>query len=477
MPPRRYLFRRDRRWISSPLYVFTLLTLILSGLFITQGYRRQEIQPFFLPTPTPTRIAGSFAREAETHFQAGNLDAAIASYQEAISIDPENGRLYAELARILTYSTEMQTTAREKEERFKMALEAAEKAVEMAPEDSTAYAVLSFTLNWYSGFTTYILSDGDTGRKMMSDSEQAVTRALTLDETNILAQVYFAEIMVDVSRWDQAGSAIDTALQRSPNLWEAHRVKGLFYEFQGYYLDAIKSFEDALELAPNMTFLYIKLGQSYRNMGLKTNSIEYYNRAIDYFAEAAALNEQLGIQDPLPYLGIGRAYSQLGEFFIASINMNKALQFNPYSPDVYAQLGMVYRQARNYEDSISALKCAVRGCNAEETCAIRGCNSETDPAIELEGMELSGATVVYYYTYASLLAGMYLPRHPQRSLYCVEALDVIDEIYGSSFGSDELINEILAPSESICKAAQSGPALPTGTPEPMSTGDQASQAP
>ena len=467
---KRYLFRRERRWYTSPLYIFILVSLILSGLFVTQGYRRQEIQPLFQPTPTPTRIASSYAREAEAHFQAGSLDAAIASYQQAISIDPQNGRLYAELARILTYSTESQTTAREKEERFKQAYEAAQKAVELAPEDSTAYAVLAFTLDWYSGFITYILSDGKTGGDFLADAEQAVTRATTLDETDILAQVYFAEIMIDVQRWDQAQSAISDALQRAPGLWEAHRVNGLFLENQGYYLDAIQSFEEAVKLAPNMTFLYIKLGQSYRNMGLKTNSVEYYNRAIDYFAMAADRNEELGIQDPLPYLGIGRAYGQLGEFFSASLNMSKALQYNPYSPDVYAQLGMVYRQARNYEDAISALKCAVRGCTAQETCDLRGCDPEAEEAIEIEGMELSGSTVVYYYTYASLLAGMYLPRHPQRSLYCVESLDVIEEIYASPFSSDVTIMEILAPSEAICQAVQSSAALPTTTPQVTPTG-------
>src|SRR5512133_1362345 len=136
MSPQRYIFRRTRRWYSSPFYIFTLAILIISGLFVTQGFRRGEVKPLFMPTPTPTRIANSYSMEAETHFQAGNLDAAIASYQEAITINPGNGRLYAELARILTYSTESQTTDTEKETRFKQALEAAQKAVKLAPEDS-----------------------------------------------------------------------------------------------------------------------------------------------------------------------------------------------------------------------------------------------------------------------------------------------------------------------------------------------------
>lgn len=469
MSPQRYIFRRQQRWYSSPFYIFTLVILILSGLFVTQGFRRGEVKPLFQPTPTPSRVPYSYAQEAETHFLAGNLDKAIASYQQAIRIDPSNGRLYAEMARILTYSTETQTTAMEKESRFNQALEASQKAIELSPDDSTAWAIRAFTLDWYASFTKYILRQEENGDKLLTEAEQAAAKAIILDETNVLAQVFRAEIMNDQMRWDQAEVAINTALERAPDLWDAHRVNGLFLESQGYYLESIESFERAAELAPNMTFLYIKLGMAWRNQGLQAwnnlaKSEQAYNTAIEKFAVAAAKNEELGITNPQPYLGIGRTYAQLGQFFAASRNMYKAIQYDPYNQDVYAQLGMVYRQARNYEDAIVALGCAVRGCNADITCRLRDCNPDVDPPIELEGMGLSGATVVYYYTYASLLAGMYLPRDPERSNYCAESLDVITEIRTSSFGGDETIGSILNESESICRSMMAVKDTPVVTP-------------
>jgi hypothetical protein len=136
--------------------------------------------------------------------------------------------------------------------------------------------------------------------------------------------------------------------------------------------------------------------------------------------------------------------------------MGKALQLNPYDPDVYAQLGMVYRQARNYEDAISALKCAVRGCTAEETCELRKCDPDADQPITITGMKLTGLTVVYYYSYASLLAAMYLQNDARRANYCVEAQDLIDEIRASTYGSDTVINDIITESENICRAETAG---------------------
>jgi tetratricopeptide (TPR) repeat protein len=468
----RYIFRHQRKWFTSPLLIFALTAFILSGLFVTQGFRRGDVKPLFMPTPTPTRIPASYAQEAETNFQAGNLDAAITSYQQAIASDLKNGRLYAEMARILTYSTETQTTGKAKQERFAQAEDASKKAAELSPEDSLVFAIRGFVLDWDAGFTRFSLKDDQAADRLLNEAEQTINKALTLDETNIIAQVYYAEIMVDQSRWDLAKGAIDRALAASPNLWEAHRVNALYLENQAEYLASIEAYKRAAELAPNITFLQIKLGQAYRNMGLKTGSgkvaEDYYNEAIKYFDQVAKRNETMGIKDPLPYLGIGRAYGQLGEFFAASRNMNKALQYDPENADVYAQLGMVFRQARNYEDAIKALGCAVSGCNADVTCDLRNCNKDLDPPISIEKMPLNGTTIVYYYTYASLLAGMWLPRHPVRSQYCIQAGDVISEIKISVYGTDQTILEILAPSESICSSAAET-AIPTEIPSPTPT--------
>jgi len=414
--------------------------------------------------------------EAETHFQAGNLDAAIASYQEAIATNPSNGQLHAELARILTYSTESQTTDKEKEARFQQALQAAEKAIQLEPENSTAYAVHAFVLDWYASFVRLIQKDEAEGVKMLTQAEQSINKAVTLDETNVLAQVVSAEIQIDQQRFDLAQEAIDRALKIAPDMWEAHRVNALYLENQADYLGSITELERALELAPNMTFLYIQLGMAHRSRGLAAwnnpaQSTEYYNQAISYFDQAAARNEQLGIEDPLPYLGIGRAYAQIGEFFAASRNMSKALQYDPTNPNVYAQLGMVYRQARNYEDAISALRCGVRGCNAEVSCYLRTGNKDCDSPLTISGMPLSSSTLVYYYTYASLLAGMYLPNaaNTERSTYCTESTNLIREIRSSSFGNDPTIDSILNESEAICRSMTSGAGQSTTTPSGLPT--------
>ena len=64
-----------------------------------------------------------------------------------------------------------------------------------------------------------------------------------------------------------------------------------------------------------MTFLYNKLGQLVPQPGAFTPTARIsITKRWNIYAIAVELNEQQGIKDPGPYLGIGRAYAQLGEF-------------------------------------------------------------------------------------------------------------------------------------------------------------------
>jgi hypothetical protein len=125
--------------------------------------------------------------------------------------------------------------------------------------------------------------------------------------------------------------------------------------------------------------------------------------------------------------------------------VRKALEINPNNPDTYGTLGMVYFRARNYESAIPALKCATYGCTAEESCDVRQCDPETDPPLAIEGMALSPNTVIYYYTYGSVLAGLHQPGLD----YCTEAVQVLG-LVRDSFSTDVDIISIIEASEDIC---------------------------
>ncbi|MDY6866903.1 MAG: tetratricopeptide repeat protein [Chloroflexota bacterium] len=411
------------------------MVLIVFFFTVLTGMMKGDVQPLFLPTPTPTRSTASFVVEGETHFEAGNLDAAIEAFQNATQLDPENPALFTSLARIQTYSSSLLTTDAERAERLAEALESINRAKELAPNNSDVLAVRAFVLDWNSN---PLLVDDATSEDLLNEAESEAVMALQIDNTNTLALAYYAEILVDQAKWNQAQQYIQQAVERDASLMDVHRIQAYTYETLGEYNLAIQEYEKAIEIMPNYTYLYIAVGRIYRHLKL-------YEQALEHFATAANLNEQLGIKDPIPYLAIANTYAQDGEFFAAALNVQEALSFTPANPDVYGQLGVVYHKSRNYEGAIPALECAIEGCDAEQSCEVRQCDPEVDPMVAVEGLPLTGSSVVYYFTYGSVLSGL----HKEGDDKCEKAMWVFDQLR-ERYSEDPTIMSIVLAGEEIC---------------------------
>jgi tetratricopeptide (TPR) repeat protein len=425
---------RHQKSQSNPYRMLLWVILIVGSLFLLKAINQGDVKPLLAPTSTPTRASNSFALEGETHFNSGNLDLAMKAYQAALQLEPNNSDIWAELARIQVYSSTLLTTDAETITRLEEALTSINKAVEIAPEDSTVHAVRAFVLDWNANS---VLA-GNKSEGLLAEAERSAVRAITLDNQNTLALAYYAEILLDELKWLQAQQYIKQALEKDSTLMDVHRINAYIQESMGDYNGAIKEYQKAIELTPNLTFLYLRAGSNFRQL-------RNYDMALEYYTKAARINENLGVQDPIPYIAIARTYSQLGEFFIASRNIEKALRYSPTSPDVYAQLGIIYYKGRNYEGATVALKCAIKGCTADESCEVRKCDAETDPKIEIQGMPLTANTLVYYYTYGSVLAGLHTPT----SETCNEALQILNEVR-DAFKSDETTMTIVQESIDIC---------------------------
>jgi len=245
-------------------------------------------------------------------------------------------------------------------------------------------------------------------------------------------------VLVDQKKWNQAQQYIQQAVERDPALMDVHRIMAYTYETLGEYNLAIREYKQAIEIMPNYTYLYIAVGRIYRHLQL-------YDQALENFATAANLNEQLGVTDPIPYLAIANTYAQDGEFFVAALNVKQALDFTPANPNVYGQLGVIYHKSRNYEGAIPALECAIEGCDIEQSCEVRECDPDVDPMVSVAGLPLSGSTVVYYFTYGSVLSGL----HREGDDKCEKAMDVFAQLRGR-YAEDPTIMSIVRAGEEIC---------------------------
>jgi hypothetical protein len=85
-----------------------------------------------------------------------------------------------------------------------------------------------------------------------------------------------------------------------------------------------------------------------------------------------------------------------------------------------------------------------------ESCQVRNFGAECDAAdvgdIVLQALPMTTNTVIYYYIYGSVLAGL----HQKGNGYCEEAMQVFKQIQ-SGFGSDDTIMNIVDEGVAICQ--------------------------
>lgn len=205
--------------------------------------------------------------EGDAQFTSGQLEditdedgniistGAISAYLQAVKVDPNNAQVWAQLARVQTYSSAMLVNLEERKARLEEALKSAEKAVELAPDDSYVHAIYAFTLDWNAN--SILIDDPRVIQKLLTDAEQEAARALQLDNTNTLALALSAEILVDQQKWTQAQQNIEKALASDSSLMDVHRVNAYVMESLGEYALAIESYDRAIAITPNLTFLHL----------------------------------------------------------------------------------------------------------------------------------------------------------------------------------------------------------------------------
>jgi tetratricopeptide (TPR) repeat protein len=425
----------DRRApLLSPLSLFLIFLILMMFLFLPF---KTQIQASFAPTPYPTRNAASHVSEANTLFEAGNLEASITAYQEALAVDSENIDSLIQLARLQVYYSILLPFDQQV-----VLLADAQRNVDLAVSlddfNSNSHAIKALVYDWNAS----VVFHDEQNASFLGVAAKAAERAVLLDNTNALAVAFRAEILADQFRYTQARQQAELAVSLDPNSMDAHRIYAYILEATGNYSKAIDEYKKAAEILPRMTFLYIKIGQNYRQLNL-------FDKALEYFDLAATINGELGIEDPLPFVAIAKTYSRDGEFFVAAINMEKALRFDPTNALIYGELGLIRFKARNYEGSIDLLGCAVNGCETVldpfEGPVLASTLDEDELAgqtvYQVESIGLKNSTVVFYYTYGSVLAALD---------YCPRAKEVLD-VVAEAFADDEIIMDIVESNELICE--------------------------
>lgn len=317
-----YIGRKPQRR-SLRLTLLLLILIVAASIFVyyISTYEPPWSQPFE-PTATPTRTAQSYIQEAEAYYGQGQLDEAIAAYERAVSINPDDTNAHIRLAQFLILRQRTATAVRQ-----------AEQAISQDPSNPQALATLCQALDWEGRYT---------------EAFDACECAIELDPDLAEAYAYLAKVYVDTGDWIPARRYAQQAVDLDYQSMDAHYNQGYVLEAQGRYRQAVQAYENAIYLHPKLPSLYISAGQNRRVLGQFTEAIDHFEKAI-----------RLDPASPVGYDQLGWTYYTAGEYGRAIDSLEQATLVDPDYATGWGHLGIVYYVLQQYEEVIPALQQAI----------------------------------------------------------------------------------------------------------------------
>ncbi len=288
-----------------------------------------EQQPTWLspqvsqPTVVPTRSAVSFLADADIAYRSGNVEGAIAAYEQVMRLEPDNPKPLAALSAIYLILNDLDRS-----------YQLAQRAVDLAPGDVDALNALARIEDWRGNYEAAINHALD---------------ALEIDPQNATTLAILGEIYTDVGNWSIAEDYLNQALAIDPRNVMALRNQAFLYEMRGNYEAAIAAYDQAIAAAPYRFDLYIGKGRQYR-IGLLDfeKAIEAYRAAVEAYRAPVTLD------------ALGDGLYNAGDYLQAVRVLQQAVELDPNHGPAQVHLGMALYARRNYEDAATALETGLK---------------------------------------------------------------------------------------------------------------------
>jgi len=352
------------------------LTLDANKLFATQTYVREQVMTL-LDWKIPPVLAAQFSAKkpaldgAYKHYLQGqghlyrfdhgdNIQNAINAFQAAIELDPNYADAYASLA---------QAQLRKFVETKDVNL--------LTPVKQSIYQLKQ--VNPQHGLLNYL--QGELFLKQ-GDYQQAVNlfnQTIALAKNFSMGHLSLAKAYQALSQLDNAETALLQAQKLMPSNNFVLTKLGVFYYSQGYYLKAIRYFEQLSKQAPNNHIAYLNISACYylsgdikqaivavrKSLEIKPEADGYANLGTMYFIlndynNAVRAYEQMITLNASDYINWGNladAYyfannpQYVVAFQQAIALAEKAFSLNPHNKEAISLLAYYYANVDNSEQT------------------------------------------------------------------------------------------------------------------------------
>ncbi len=263
-----------------------------------------------------------------------NIDAAIAAFSQAVSLDPRFAIAYAALGEAYWERWDRMRDPR---------------AVDRAIEAGTT----ALTLDGSRPEVHYALAITLSGSGKLEEAIAALQRALALRPNYDDARRQLGRVLEQQGKIDEAAAEFRKAIAFRPNSWITHRDMGVMFYRAARYTEAIEALTRVTELRPDSNTGFQQLGTVYQAIGDTTRALEYYRQANGLQPSAEA------------YSNIGNLQHQRGDYAGAVDAYQQAIALRPASHITHRNLGDAYRRMKREGEARAAYQRAVQLVEAE----------------------------------------------------------------------------------------------------------------
>jgi tetratricopeptide (TPR) repeat protein len=313
-------------------------------LALTTQERRQkivEIQSLIdEDRQTPEQKASLFFEKGLLHKTAGELEAAIAAYDQALKFKPDlNEAWYNRGLALFDLG------------RLKEAIAAYDQALKFKPDYHEAWINRGVALRNLGRFEEAIAAYDQAVKFKPDDHYAWNNRGVALG---------------DLGRLEEAIASFDQAIKFKPDKHEAWNNRGLALGNLGRLEEEIASYDQALKFKPDLHEAWYNRGLALGNLGRLEEEIASYDQAVKFKPDKHEAWNNRG----LALLNLGRLEEAIAAY-------DQALKFKPDEPNTWYNKACTYALHGNIDLAIKSLQQAIN-LNPEEYREMAKTDSDFD---------------------------------------------------------------------------------------------------
>jgi len=292
----------------------------------------------------------------ETYENMERYDEALADFNRAIELDPEDARVIADRGEIYMLM-----------ERDDDALTDLSHAIEIEPDNAIMIvkrgviyqlrkqyddAVTDFNraIELQPDYVPMIAIRGETYR-LMEQYEKALAdfnQAIELEPDNASLIADRGETYRLMEQYEKALADFNQAIELEPDNASLIADRGETYRLMGKYEKALADFNQAIELKPDHAWAIANRGLTYRDMEHYNDGLANLNRAIELQPDNASI-----------IANRGETYQLIGRYDDALADLNRAVELQPDNASIIAARGDIYRLLERYDSALADFNWAI----------------------------------------------------------------------------------------------------------------------